>query len=626
MSEQRLEAIHTRLKGMETARHPWVSTWQELCDYLYPRKGSFFERRPGGAGDDLIFDSTPGHALEMLAASLHALLTNPSSAWFDIRVRQRRLRDKPKVKEFLQECRRRMIAAFNTDATGFQTNVHELYLDLPLFGTACMFVEADAASGVRFSTRPLSEVHVAESARGVVDTVYRKYTVTVRQAQQIWGGKCSPATLRKLETSPEDTVTIVHAVFPRADRDPMGMGARNMPWASVYLEYDARHPLEESGFMEMPYMCPRWAKAAGDVYGRGPGLTALSDVRVLNRMAMTALMAAEKMADTPIMVPDDGFLGAVNTGPGGISYYRAGSSDRIEPLPVHVDLRATESMMEQKRNAIRTIFLADQLQMVGAPQMTATEVLQRQEEKMRALGPVLGRLQAEFLSPLIDRVFNIMLRAGALPDVPPELDGEHWEVEFVSPVARAQRNHEAQAFTRTMELAQPLMAVNPGVMDVFDLDQVVRGAAELFAVPAEFIKDDKVVRAERGARAHAAQVEGMVAEFMQVVGLAKSLSGIPLGGGSALDMVLQSGLVETVLAGLAPALNPAMGSAMGGAAENAAESEAEHADAAPDAAARPRKEAVPPHTQGNGAPRLGASHAATGPDAAAPGGSDGPLA
>ena len=71
-------------------------------------------------------------------------------------------------------------------------------------------------------------------------------------------------------------------------------------------------------------------------------------------------------------------------------------------------------MEEQRRTAIRNVFYVDQLMLQQGPQMTATEVIQRNEEKMRLLGPVLGRLQSELLKPLIDRVFNILLRNNQL--------------------------------------------------------------------------------------------------------------------------------------------------------------------------------------------------------------------
>lgn len=521
-----------RFKGLDTFRQPWVPTWRELTEYMLPRKNSFAAGSSttgrGRTGDERIFDSAPMHALETLASSLGGLLTDPTLPWFDIRARDRKLGDDADVRDFLQTARERIAALFNAEGTGFQTNVHELYLDVALLGTAVMYVEADPKTVVRFSTRPLGEVFVAESARGMVDTVYRRYAMPARQAMREWGPNCSDELRRKGEDKPDEPVEILHAVFPRTDRDPFALGAANFPFASIYMETATEHVLKESGYLEMPYLVPRWAKAAGEVYGRGPGQTALSDTRVLNAMARTALMAAEKMSDPPLMVPDDGFLGPVRSGPGGLSYYRAGTSDRIQALPINVDLNATEEMMQQRRDSIRRIFLGDQLSPEG-PSVTATEAVIRQAEKMRVLGPVLGRLQAEFLSPLIRRVFHIMLRAGALPPFPEGLSPDDIEVRYTSPVARAQQQRESQALTQTMAYLAPIVGSQDafGVLDNFDMDRVARHAADLFGTPPDYLKPEQDVAAMRQRKARAGSAAERTSIIAEAVSVAKALSDIP---------------------------------------------------------------------------------------------------
>lgn len=524
------KSLLTRFKGLEEARQPWVHTWQELTEYMLPRKNSFAASPDtvsfrGQTGDERIFDSTPRHSLELLASSLGGLLTNPAMPWFDVAVKDRVLADSSEVRTFLQQARERMVAVFNAEDTGFQTHVHELYLDIALLGTAVMYVEADPATTVRFSTRPLGEVFVAESVRGQVDTVYRKYEVSARQAVQEWGAACSEETRRKAEDKPEEKVEFLHAVFPRTDRDPQGFGVRNFPYASVYLEVKANRIVEESGYLEMPYMVPRWAKAAGEIYGRGPGQTALSDTRVLNAMARTALMAAEKMADPPLMVPDDGFLGPVRSGPGGLSYFRAGTSDRIQALPVNVDLNATEEMMNQRRESIRRIFMGDQLTVEG-PAVTATEAVIRQAEKMRVLGPVLGRLQTEFLGPLIRRVFRIMVRSGELPDFPEGLTPDDLEVCYTSPVARAQKQYEAQGLSQVMEYLSPLVGSADafGIMDNFDTDRVARHVAELFNTPSDYLKPQEAVAADREGKQQTSAEAQTTQMLASAAAIAKTLS------------------------------------------------------------------------------------------------------
>jgi hypothetical protein len=493
-----------RLNGMEAARTHWLPLWQELAAQIMPRKSPALglgpAASPGHGGDEAVFDSTPAHSLELLASALGGLLTNPALPWFDLRL-GRGAPDDEAVRTFLAEARERLLQAFNAEATGFQTCVHELYLDLCLFGTAVMHVEADPDSGVRFSARPMGEMYLAEDARGVVDSVIRRYSLTARQAWGQWGQDCSAEVARMAEENPEQPVEILHAVHPRADRDPGSPANRHFPLASLYIEAQTRHLLEESGYHEMPYMCPRWAKAPGEAYGRGPGLTALSDVRVLNAMSRTALMAAEKMSDPPLMVPDDGFLGPIHSGPGGLSYYRAGSSDRIESLPVRVDLAAIEAMTERRRQSIRRIFLADQLTPEPA-NVTATEALIRQNEKMRVLGPTLGRMQTEFLAPLIERVFNILLREGDLPPWPKNLPQGSLNIDYASPIARAQRQAEADNLGQAVRYLAPLLAQGDPfhLLDNFEPDAIARHAASLFGLPADYLRPVEAVQQLRQAR------------------------------------------------------------------------------------------------------------------------------
>ncbi len=540
MNGQLADAVLKRFEALDNDRAPWVSSWKELAEYMLPRKNgrALGAVSPSLPGDERVYDSTPLNALELLASALGGLLTSPSQPWFDIRVRPGLdAGESSVVRAFLLRARERMAQAFNDDDTGFQAHIHELYLDVALFGTGVMYVESDPETVVRFASRPLGEIRVAESARGMVDTVFRKYELTVRQAVAEWGDACSPEIVDRLADHPDDPVEIVHAVFPRRDRNPLGLGVADFPWACVYLEVQTRHVLEESGYLEMPFMVPRWAKASGDVYGRGPGLTALSDVRVLNAMSRTALMAAEKMSDPPLMVPDDGFLGPVRSGPGGLSYYRAGSPDRIEPLPVRCDLHAAETMMAQRREAIRRIFLNDQLRAEEGPAMSATEAVIRQGERMRVLGPVLGRLQTELLGPLVHRVFRIMLRAGALPELPDGLQPSDLCVRHSSVVGRAQREYEAQGLARVMDYISPLAGADASVMDNFDTDRVARHAADLFGVPTDLLRSSRDVAEIREQRQQSAEQERAAAVTDRLAGLAHTLSQTSTDGPNALTVV-----------------------------------------------------------------------------------------
>jgi hypothetical protein len=241
-------------------------------------------------------------------------------------------------------------------------------------------------------------------------------------------------------------------------------------------------------------------------------MTALPDVKMLNKMSETTIRAAQKQIDPPLMVPDDGFVLPIRTTPGSLNFYRSGTRDRLEPLNIGANNPLGLNMEEQRRNAIRQAFYVDQL-LVGQTQtMTATEVLQRNEEKMRLLGPVLGRLQAELLQPLISRSFALLLRSGLLPPAPEELQGQDIDIEYVSPLAKAQKLTDLQSMLRGFEIMMQVSQVAP-VMDYLDDDKLVQYLVEVTGMPARIIKSDAEVarmrreQAEAQAEAQARQLQ-----------------------------------------------------------------------------------------------------------------------
>jgi hypothetical protein len=76
-------------------------------------------------------------------------------------------------------------AAFNK--SNFQQEIFELYHDLITFGTAAMFIEEDDEDILKFSTRHINEIFIAENDKGRIDTVFRKFKLSARAAIQKFG-------------------------------------------------------------------------------------------------------------------------------------------------------------------------------------------------------------------------------------------------------------------------------------------------------------------------------------------------------------------------------------------------------------------------------------------------------
>jgi hypothetical protein len=512
--------LDRRYKTLQSQRSNWENHWQELADYMLPRKADITKKRTqGDKRTELIYDGTAIHAVELLASSLHGMLTSPSSPWFSMRYRNPDLQNNDLANEWLELCLDQMYQAFNR--SNFQQEIHELYYDLVVFGTAAFYIES-GEDGLRFSSRHIAEICISENSKGQVDTVYRKFKMSSRAMAQRFGEENLPAQCQKdLKNEPYKEHEIVHAVYPRSEAK--GKLAKDKPVASVYYHADTRKLLSEGGFDEFPFMVPRFNKDSVSSYGRCPAMNALPDVKMLNKMSEVTIRAAQKQIDPPLMVPDDGFMLPVRTTPGSLNFYRSGTRDRLEPLNIGANNPLGLNMEEQRRNAIRQAFYVDQLLMAQGPAMTATEVLQRNEEKMRLLGPVLGRLQSELLQPLISRSFSLLLREGLLPPAPEQLQGQDIDIEYVSPLAKAQRMTDLQSMLRGFEVMMQVAEIAP-VMDYLDSDKLVQYLVDVTGIPARVIRSDEEVARVRRQQQEAAQAQAQMEQSAMVAEQAQKLA------------------------------------------------------------------------------------------------------
>jgi hypothetical protein len=233
-------------------------------------------------------------------------------------------------------------------------------------------------------------------------------------------------------------------------------------------------------------------------------------------MTETTLKGAQKVVDPPLQVPDDGFVLPIITKSAGLNFYRAGSEGRIEPIFNDSRIDFGFESIANIQGKIREAFYIDQLKLREGPQMTAAEVMERTEQALRFLGPMLGRQQAEFLQPLVDRLYAIIDRRGEIPEPPAELNGIPLKVQYSSVMAMAQRTTELQNIQRTMAAVTPFASADPSVLDNFDGDVATHVIARLLNFPQEILRNKENVGELRKSRSeNAAAQEARVREQEQ---------------------------------------------------------------------------------------------------------------
>ncbi|BAQ86129.1 head-tail connector protein [uncultured Mediterranean phage uvMED] len=525
MQSQDLKNLASELKNnlsrLMEKRSTWESHWQEIADLMLPRKAEITkERARGDKRSTQIFDATGIHSLELLAASLHGMLTSSANRWFSLRFKEAILNEDDEAREWLEDSIDKMYLAFAR--SNFQQEIFENYHDLIAFGTSCLMVEEDEDDIIRFSARHIKEIYIEENKKGLIDNVYRKFKLTADQAIQKFGAENLSKEINSIYKShPYDEVEICHIVRPRFNYDSSKKDKQNMKFQSIYFEHSTDHIISVGGFNENVYVVSRYLKSSTEIYGRSPAMNALPDVKVLNKMVEHGLKAAAKQIDPPLLVPDDSMLAPVRMTPGSLNYYRSGSRDRIEPLNIGQNTTLTLNAENARREAIARMFHVDQLQIQSNRTMTATEVLQRNEEKMRILGPVMGRIQSELLEPMINRVFSIMLRNRLFREAPEILANQEIDIEYVSPMALAQKGQELQNIMRGLEIFGSISQMAP-VQDYLDENGLVKQIVQTLGLPARMIKSDKQVEAIRMERQEAQQQQMQMQQQMAESEMAKN--------------------------------------------------------------------------------------------------------
>lgn len=505
--------ITKRYKSLKSERSTWDSHWREIADVTYPRRSDFDTKRsPGEKRMTKAFDSTAIQANELLASGLVGLNINPASKWF---VPDTEGMDE-QAKRWLSNAADVMLAEIGTAKAGFYTSAYEYFLEFGAFGTAAMAIMADeSGDGINCQSRALSEIVISENSEGLVDTIYRRFQWPAHRIHDKWGDESGEQVMKAIKADKPDTkFFIIHCIQPRKDRDKNKRNKENLPFEEAYVVEKDDHLLEEGGYHEMPIPVGRFYKSPMETYGRSPAMTALPEIKMLNEVMKTTIKAAQKSVDPPLIIPNDGFLNPLRTVPGGVNVFDGSVNDSIGQLP-SANPNIGLDFVELLRDSIRSIFFVDQLQFSGGPQMTATEVLQRTEEKLRLMGPILGRVQTEFLGPVLDRIFGILFRQGKFGEAPESLP-EKFEFKYTSQVTQAQRQSEANGFLRGVEVMTPLLSINPQLLtDNLDANKTIRDTLEMFGVSPDKFNPEKQVDVVQEQRAQIQQLSQALALAQQ---------------------------------------------------------------------------------------------------------------
>ena len=527
-------------KQCKSDRVNWDGHWQDIADYVLPTRDFQTKQRSKGAQRrGTIYNTTAPEAAVQLAAALEGMLFNTGIRWFELTTEDEAVNKLHEVKEWLYDSTNRMLAYFDNTRTHFSLSAHEAAMDLVCFGTGVIL--AQESNGMfKFQARDLSGIYLKSSDDGDIVDVYREFTMPAWEVVQTFGAENVSEDCRKCyedEQKKDKEFNILHHVYKRMDTKYGKVDKLNKPWASCYYEIEAKHILSEGGFDENPYIVVRWSKAAEEVYGRSPAMEVLPTIKVVNAMARTVLEGAELAVRPPVIVGAGSMEGPIRTAPGSIMYVRQGTRDIPQPFNHGSRPDIGHEMMDREEEKIQKAFFADRLSLPQLDRMTATEIVERRQQGLMVISPILSRLYAEWLNPVIARTFNWMLKKGLLAPMPEAVTGSSMKVNYVSPMAVTRRASISQSFMQAMSAAQILVQANPDILQNLDTDAVFRNLMTQNNVDPQFLKTEQEVAQMRQQQQQQMQAQEQMAMAQQAASAAKD------GASAANDLGMLGGLV-----------------------------------------------------------------------------------
>lgn len=504
--------IITRFNKCKADRTTVDQLFELIERYVAPFRGEFFEDQFSEHQIDWrkpeLYDSTAVIAAQILSSSMQGALTNPAVRWFQY------LYDKPELASITQAAEWLQHAEHTTwhaiQNSNFNLEAAEFYLDLVTMGTSVM-VEEFKDDEMVYTSIPIKELYFDEGHDGRVINLYREHLWSTDQIVDKFGDKNLPEKIARIHSqgSPaqkKQKHKVIFCIYKRSDSiksesSAKKLSAKKRPYGYKYVLYSTKEMIgQEGGYYDNPGFVTRWRKTSRSQWGFSPATVCLADILTLNSVAEITLEALGKVVDPSTLVTEFGLLSDLDLGRGGLTVVR--SLDDVASYESKARFDVGELKSQNLQEAINRAFFVDQLEMKNSPAMTASEVHVRYELMQRLLGPTLGRLQTDFLDPMLERTFFMLLREKKIDPIPNEITEMEAEVtiEYTGPLARSQRMDGVNAVRSWATGLLEFKELVPGIDDYVHYDNLAKGTGYSMGVPSDYVRSDEEVKQIREQR------------------------------------------------------------------------------------------------------------------------------
>lgn len=488
--DQIADRMLQKYERAKQARVNFEPLFEDCYEYALPMRQSFFSETPGQRRDDKIFDETAVVGVQEFASRLQSGLVPNFARWADFIAGSEIPKDQQdEVNNTLDEVTEYVFEVIQN--SNFGQEIHESFMDLAV-GTGVLLVEeGDAVNPVRFNAIPLPSVHLDTGPDDKIDHIYRERSlknseIPIAYPKAILGEKTAAGVLSQPDTQ-KKILEVICRNYDTPNEDQFDYYVVNVADKEIIYQENYK------GLGSNPFVCFRWSKASGEVYGRGPLINALSAIKTTNLTIELVLENAQMAISGVYQMDDDGIINTdtINLVPGTIIPKAMGSAG-LQPIQNAGNFDVANLVLNDMRTNIKRALYND---MLGDPNKTpasATEIAERMADLSRRIGSAFGRLQAEMVQPVLQRVVYILRKQGRIEL--PSINGREVKVRSVSPLAQAQSNQDISAVSRYLSMVGGTFG--PEVLNVLiNSEDVALYLAKKFGVPDNLVRD-KVEREE----------------------------------------------------------------------------------------------------------------------------------
>lgn len=431
-----------------------MDLWRGLLENAYrltiPNREDFLVRDniPGRVKADEIFDATGLLGVQAFANNMQTILMPPFRRWAKL-IPGEEIPDnrKQEVEEQLQSINQILFRFI--DQSNFAQVINESLQDLSV-GTGVLIInEGTNQQPFDFLAVPISHVAFEAGAKNQLENFWRRLEVPARQIKRLWpNANLSSKMSLTVQNSPEVKVCLIEGTIFYPENEE----------GSQYYYYVQEEGSKTDIITEFrpfsPWIGFRFGVSPGEIVGRGPVLTALPSIRVLNKMVEYMIRAAKFRAYPAYMAHSTSVVNPYNmvVEPGSIIPVDSSMGTPIQPLAVGGDPQFAALEINELQAMVRQILFADPLPPNPVPNQTATEISIRQQNWIRQSGASFGRLTVELLDPLVKKCLEVLTRKGLIPSI--KVDGKQVSIQYESPLLDIQSQEDVQRVQQWLQNLQ----------------------------------------------------------------------------------------------------------------------------------------------------------------------------